>query len=187
MKMKSFLTGIGTLVIGLGLTGCAGAYEPSPNMVKLEAKFLDKEWTGEKIPSGQQCKLFSGNGSTPKMMISNLPAGTNAIIMEVNDLNYGPLSSNGGHGKIGFWIEDGSTSATLIPVPGHTSKNLPSGTFIERASLSKGRYSTSGYLPPCSGGKNHMYTAEIKAVYKAKNDDEKSKLLGQTSVNLGRY
>ena len=84
-------------------------------------------------------------------------------------------------------LKDNVSSITLVPVPGHTSKNLPEDTFIERASLSKGRYSTSGYLPPCSGGKNHMYTAEIKAVYKAKNDDEKSKLLGETTINLGRY
>lgn len=187
MKLKSIFLSFSTIATTAILAGCAGGYEPVPNMAKIDAKFADKSWNGEKIPKGQQCQLFSGKGATPKMMVSNLPAGTNAIIMEVNDLNYAPLSTNGGHGKIGFWIKEGSTSVTLVPVPGHTSKNLPEGTFIERASMSKGRYATSGYLPPCSGGRNHMYTATIKAVYKAKKDDEKSKLLGETSLNLGRY
>lgn len=72
-------------------------------------------------------------------------------------------------------------------MPEDEANDLPSGTFIERASLSKNRYASSGYLAPCSGGRNHLYVADIKAVYKAKNEDEKSKLLGETRIELGRY
>ena len=187
MRLNTIILGAITLAISIGLSGCTGGYEPGPNMAKLDAKFLDASWDGKKIPNNQQCGNFGGNGSTPKMMINNVPKGANAIIMEVNDLNYAPLSTGGGHGKIGFWINKNSSSITLVSVPGETSSKLPSGTFIERASLAGGSYATSGYLPPCSGGKNHMYTATIKAVYKAKNEGEKSKLLGETRIELGRY
>lgn len=175
------------LLVSIGLTGCAGGYEPVPNMTKLDAKFLDKKWDGKKIPKDDVCGIFGGKGETPKIMVNNIPKGANAIIMEVNDLGYAPLSRNGGHGKIGFWIEKNSSTAILIPVPEDKAKNLPAGTFIERASLSKGKYASNGYLAPCSGGRNHLYVADIKAVYKAKTDDEKSMLLGETNIQFGRY
>ncbi len=184
---KKLITSVTVLAIALGLSGCAGGYEPVPNMAKLDAKFADASWDGKIIPNKQWCSLYSGNGFTPEMIISNVPKGTNAIIMEINDEGYSKLSTNGGHGKIGFWINQDSSTITLMPVQGETSKDLPYGAFIESASRSTGRWATSGYLPPCSGGKGHMYSAEIKAVYKAKNKDEKSKLLGETYIQLGRY
>ena len=52
-----------------------------------------------------------------------------------------PLSTNGGHGKIGFWIKKASSFIILVPI----TKN------------------------------------------KAKKEDEKSMLLGETRINLGRY
>lgn len=183
--MKKIILGSVVLAIMLGLSGCVGGYEPVKNMAKLDAKFADSKWDGKKIPSNQVC--FADTAATPPLTISNLPEGTNAIIMEVNDESYSPLSSGGGHGQIGFWIEEGKSTVTLPAVPGHATKNLPKNTFIERASRSKGRYATQGYLPPCSGGRNHMYSAKIKAVYKAKSDNETSKLLGETYIQFGRY
>ena len=183
---KQIIAGF-TIALAVLFSGCAGSYKPVENMAKLDAKFADSAWDGKKIPSTQWCSIFSGDGATPKLMIGNIPQGANAIIMEVNDEGYAPLSKNGGHGKIGFWIKKGSSTAILVPVPGETTENLPKGTFIEAKSQSKGKYATAGYLPPCSGGRNHMYSANIKAVYKAKNDNEESKLLGETYIQFGRY
>jgi hypothetical protein len=185
--MKKIVYKVTGLAIALGLSGCAGTYEPVPNMVKLDAKFSNTNWNGKEIPDNQWCSLFGGNGSTPKIKLSNIPKGTNAIIMEVNDESYMPLSSNGGHGKIGFWIKKGSSSVTLVSVQGETSENLPKDTFIEASSQSTGKYATNGYLPPCSGGRGNLYSADIKAVYKAKNENEKSRLLGKTYITFGRY
>ena len=156
-------------------------------MAQLDAKLADSNWDGKVIPKDQVCKLFGGQGSTPMITIHNIPEGTNAIIMEINDEDYAPLSNNGGHGKVGFEVPNGTKSITLPAVAGHTASNLPEGTFIEQASRSQGKYASSGYLPPCSGGKSHMYSAQIKAVYKAQNDNETSKLLGETYIQFGRY
>jgi hypothetical protein len=181
---KQIITGF-IIVLAIIFSGCAGSYTPVKNMAKLDAKFADSAWDGKKIPMNQVC--FTDTGSTPPLTISNIPQGTNAILMEVNDENYSPLSSGGGHGIVGFWIDKGSSTVTLPAVLGHTTENLPKDTFIESASRSKGRYATRGYLPPCSGGNNHMYSANIKAVYKAKNDKEESKLLGDTHIKFGKY
>lgn len=185
---KTYFMVIVAIVLAVTFNGCTGGYEPVPNMTKLDAKFADSKWDGKKIPKDQVCSLFTKKaGSTPSLIISNIPKGANAIIMEINDEGYLPLSNDGGHGKVGFWIQKGSSSVTLPTVPGEMYENLPKDTFIESASKSKGRYATRGYLPPCSGGRNHMYSAEIKAVYKAKKDDEKSLLLGETYIQFGNY
>ena len=51
-----------------------------------------------------------GIGATTALSVENIPAGANAIIVEFNDRSYQPLSYDGGHGKIGYWIEEDSTS-----------------------------------------------------------------------------
>jgi phosphatidylethanolamine-binding protein (PEBP) family uncharacterized protein len=118
-------------------------------------------WTGGKVPSGQECKRFGGNGSTPPLKVSGLPAGTDKIIVEFDDLDFGPLSSNGGHGGISY-AHKGGASANLRAVPGYTS-SLPAGVMLENAARSTGEFASPGYLPPCSGGRGHRYQATVKA------------------------
>ena len=123
--------------------------------------------------------------STPALTVSGIPAGANAIIVELNDATYQPLSYDGGHGKIGFWITGGG-QATLRAVPGGT-KAMPAGVFLEAKNRATGGWASEGYLPPCSGGNGNMYFADVKAVYKAKSDGEASKLLAQGRIDLGKY
>ena len=52
----------------------AGATIPS-----MTAQLL--EWNGTTIPAGQQCKQFGGNGSTPRIAVSNYHAGAQAILL----------------------------------------------------------------------------------------------------------
>ena len=185
--MKKLLLGATTLVLAIGFSGCAGNYEPVPNMAKLNVEITDSKWDGQTIPKGQECRVLGGKGFMPTFSISNIPKGTNAIILEMNDEDNQLLSNNGGHGKIGYWITTKSSTVTLPSVEGETTSNLPTNVFIETASRSTNRYSTNGFLPPCSGGRGHMYSLDVKAVYKAKNDDEKSKLLGTSHIKLGKY
>ena len=57
---------------------------------KLQVSFADSSWTGKKIPKGQHCKKFGGDGSTPAMSVSGIPEGTTAILVEFNDASYQP-------------------------------------------------------------------------------------------------
>jgi hypothetical protein len=139
---------------------------------------LGGNWNGKTVPSGQQCMLFGGKGATPPMKASGLPAGTAWVVVEFNDRDYRPLSRNGGHGVIAY-PANGAT-ADLYSVPGMTNR-LPGKARVMSAARSTGDYASSGYLPPCSGGKKNRYFAVIKAMSAA------GKVLDQTQVELGRY
>ena len=150
----------------------------------LTADLSDPAWNGFQIPAGQQCSKFGGKGATPALRVGNIPAGANAIVVEFNDRDFPPLSSDGGHGKIGFWIKKGAKSADLPAVPGE-SDEMPKGAFLEARNRATGSYATGGYLPPCSEGRGHVYFADIKAVQKS--EGERPKTLAETRFLLGRY
>lgn len=183
MRNKRFLF----VLLVLFMVGCAGMakYKPAANLAPLRVSFADAAWDGKTVPTGQQCSLFGGHGSTPALIVENIPKGANAVILEFNDRDYQPLSFGGGHGQVGFWITP-EPKVTLPSVPGETT-DLPKGAFIESASRSTGKYATGGYLPPCSGGRGNRYFVNVKAVYKAKAEGEESKLLGEGHIELGSY
>ena len=145
----------------------------------LEASFADPIWTGSKIPEGQHCEKFGGNGATPELKVSGIPTGTAAILVEFNDASFPPLSSGGGHGIVGF-EHAGGAETTLPPVPGGTEET-PAGTWIEKKNRATGAWESPGYLPPCSGGIGNRYFAVIEAV------DANKTVLAETEITLGRY
>ena len=155
------------------------------NAAELSVTFADPAWDGKNIPDGQQCTLFEGKGATPALRVENIPAGANAIIVEFNDQDYRPLSRDGGHGKIGFWVQEGSPSAMLPSVSGET-EDLPAAAFVEKPNRARGSYARPGYLPPCSGGGGHRYFAEVKAVRKGEGE-KKPEVLSKVKIQLGKY
>ena len=146
---------------------------------KLQVGFADSSWTGKKLPKGQLCKKFGGNGSTPELTVSGIPEGTTAILVEFNDASYQPLSTRGGHGIVGFEYA-GDGEAVLPPVPGGTEETV-AGTWIEKKNRATGAWKSPGYLPPCSGGRGNRYFAVVKAV------DAGKKVLAKAKIKLGRY
>ncbi len=161
-------------------------YEPvSEKLPTLTVSFADSAWNGKIVPKGQQCKKFGGSGATPSLVVEGVPVEANAIIVEFNDASYMDLSSDGGHGKIGFRVSGGGKQI-LSSVPGQTDK-VPDGTFVEKRNRATGDYAIPGYLPPCSGGRGNYYFADVKAVFKAKTEKEKSKLLAVGKIELGKY
>ena len=149
----------------------------SPALAEMKVQ-RQAPWTGGKVPPGQQCKMHGGNGSTPPMKVSGLPAGTAGILVEYDDKSYAPLSSKGGHGTLLYPAK--GTSATLPAVPGMTDK-LPGGVRVHKKARSSGQYASKGYLPPCSGGRGNTYTATLYAL------DAGGKKLDKTKITIGKY
>jgi len=165
-------------------TGFSGEYKKVKPEQSFDVSFTDPEWDGKKIPKGQQCRRFRGKGGTPRLTIKNIPAGTNAIIMEFSDRDFSSMNY-GGHGKIGYFIDQGAGEVIIPPVPGHTF-DLPEKFFKVAAHKSPSWDKAGAYMPPCSGGKRHLYYVTVKAVYKDPAG-KKSLLFGKEKLNMGRY
>lgn len=146
-----------TLVRSLMVAVCL---MPAVASAKMTADLI-APWDGKRIPAGQHCPLDGGKGATPPIKVSGLPKGTAMVVVAFSDRDYPPLSRTGGHGTIGFPVK--GATATLPAVPGMTAK-LPGGARVVAKAKSTGDYASPGYLPPCSGGQNHRYLAEISAV-----------------------
>ena len=179
-----------TLLWVVGVMAAIGACapvvtEPPAGAVKLSVSFADSVWNGTTIPPGQQCKRFGGNGATPRLVVKNIPPGTNAIIMEYSDRDFMQMD-NGGHGRIGYQIPEGMTEVTIPSVPGHTF-DLPQGFFLVEAHRSPSWDTAGAYMPPCSGGRGNYYYVTVKAVRQASSKSEKPAVLGVAQMGLGRY
>ena len=178
--MKSVLSGLSMVIVSL-------AFLPiSASAAELTVAFADPTWTGDQIPKGQHCKKFGGNGATPPLIVSGIPARANAIVVEFNDRSFYELSRDGGHGKVGFLIPNGAVEATLIAVPGGTNA-LPEGTWLVKKNRARGAWRSKGYLPPCSGGKRNTYSADVIAVIIDPASKEVQEELAETTIRLGKY
>lgn len=173
---------LGTLL--LFAPAFAAEYTPTDMMTELKVSFVDSTWDGKMVPKGQECSWAGGTGSSPELLVSNIPGGTNAIIVEFSDRTF-KANDLGGHGKIGLWVSQNQTSVTVPSVAGE-SHDVPQGMFIEQDHWSQ-RGKPGAYLPPCSGGRGNEYYATVKAVYKGKSENEPSRLLGQAVIELGKY
>lgn len=170
----------------LVLTACnsTGGYKSSGNVSSLDVSFADSNWNGKTIPENQICAEYGGNGSSPKLVVKGIPKEANAVVVEFNDQDYQPLSYDGGHGAI--WIATGGKSSVTVPSVKSQSDNLPQGVNVESSHRS-GKYAGGVYLAPCSGGRNNLYYADVKAVFKASDKTQESKLFATGKIVLGKY
>ena len=182
---KTILTILFAAVLFVFSCAIVSAAGPTSGTDKLQVAFSDSKWDGKTIPYGQQCNRDGGKGSTPGLIIKNIPSEANALVFEYSDRSYAPMD-NGGHGKIGYLIQPGTAEVTVPPVQGNTL-SLSEGFFHIAAHSNPSWDKAGAYLPPCSGGRGNSYYVTIKAVVQSTNKDEKLKILGTTKLNLGAY
>ena len=166
-------------------------YVPVAQLEELTVEFVNLKWYKKVILEESTCNA-ADYAETPSLMISNIPVGTNAIIMEYSDKSL-PLMDNGGHGKIGYALPDGTKEITISSIPSNDSE-LPNGFWLvakhRNAFDFAKEYPT--YMPPCSGGKGnegleHKYSVTIKAVYHAPSKNEESMLFAMEELYIGEY
>jgi len=180
MRYQNCFRILSALVLGATLTaGPAYAGDLAVTFAK------GSKWDGKKVPAGQHCDRFEGNGSTPPLIISGLPQGTEAIIIEYSDRDSQQMN-NGGHGKVGMKVDAGATSVNFPAVPGHTF-DLPEGVFMVKAHRNPDWATEGAYMPPCSGGRNNTYYLTAIAA-KIKNFEKKKfKKLDKAKLIMGNY
>lgn len=151
----------------------------STNAFAIDVKFADNAWDGVKVPEGQQCQKFGGiNPSTPRLIISDIPAGSDAILLEYSDRDSKKMN-NGGHGVMRFKINTTAENVEIPVVPGHTFE-IPTEFTMVQAHRGAGWDIEGAYMPPCSGGKGHAYYVTIKIL----ND---GKVTAETILEMGKY
>ncbi len=154
----------------------------------INVSFVDPRWNGEKIPEKEQCKRFGGEPKTPALKITQIPEGTEAVIMEYSDRDWPPMD-NGGHGIIGFRIKNDISEVVIPSIPGH-EYNLPAGFFIIAEHRGASWDKAGAYMPPCSGGRGNRYYVTIQMVrINASATSKKARYqeIARTILELGKY
>lgn len=151
----------------------------SAHAFAMEVNFNDATWNGKKIPEGQQCLNYDGKSpATPRMTVSNIPVGAESLVFVYNDVSNKRMQ-NGGHGIVEFALPEGAISAEVPRVFGHTYE-VPVGIEMVAEYRSRKGEMSGAYKPPCSGGKNHLYTVDVQAW-------QGDVVLAETTVEMGRY
>lgn len=151
----------------------------SPLAAEMTAT-LSAPWDGITVPADQVCAYRGGAAPmTPEVALDGVPMGTTRVVVRYNDYSY-PGFDQGGHGILGFAATAG---AMVLPsVPAETA-DLPEGIEQIRMPLAPRPYSRTGagYLPPCSGGRGHLYGMEITA------EDAEGTALEVIRLDMGTY
>lgn len=149
------------------------------NAFAVNVELADEKWDGKLIPQGQQCQKFGGiEPATPRLLVTNIPAGTDALLFEYSDRDSERMN-NGGHGKIQLALQGKTIQASVASVPGH-SFEVPKNFTMISAHAGPGWDKAGAYMPPCSGGKDHQYYVTVKAL-------DGDKTLESTVLELGKY
>jgi len=148
----------------------------------LQVEFADPVWDGAVVPEGYQCQKFGGTHGSPALHVNGIPERANALVLEFSDRSYAPMD-HGGHGKLGYAIEAGSTSVQVPSVPPHTME-LPTGFWIIAEHSAPNWDKPGAYLPPCSGGRGNAYYVTVKAIVR---EDENMRELAKTTLEMGKY
>ena len=153
-------------------------------MITLHLSFADPIWDGKIIPKGQQCLEFGGNGSSPPILVKDIPPQANKLVLEFSDATYKPCD-NGGHGIIGYAIPRGSKEITVPSIPGQTF-DLPKEFSLMKEHCGAALLMQAGaYIGPCPGLGN-LYYVTIKAFIESP-DNSTSQVLGIGRLDIGTY
>lgn len=138
------------------------------------------KWDGVTIPAGQQCTHDgSTNPTTPKLVVSNIPAGTTSLVFVYSDHSYTPMN-NGGHGIFEYTLSNIDNGSVIVPAIASNTFELPEAfnVIAEHRGTSKGK--AGAYMPPCSGGTQHNYFVTVQAV-------KGKAMIAETVLPLGSY
>ena len=184
--MGAILVLLAAAAILAGQTNRTQFMAVTAKLPELHVRFADPIWGGETLPDGMWCDRYEGSRAmSPPLFVSGIPVGANAIIVEFNDENVFFLDDGGGHGAIGYWINNAPEVMLDAVPPG--IYDIGPVAFVEHDPLIPFGLMGGGYLPPCSGGRGNLYTADVLAVFKSKSDSGRNRLLAKGSITLGRY
>lgn len=143
---------------------------------ELGLAFENPDWTGKSVPGIGICTMHGGNGLSPAIKVTDMPASTDRLVIKFTDRDWG---SEGAHGVVALGVPKGATSATIPSFRGEVDA-LP--VDIEKISNHACRACAGGvYLGPCSGGGGHQYFMTVYA------ENSSREVLAEGKLVLGNY
>lgn len=144
----------------------------------------NSNWDGVSFFKKAICSADGGNATSPNIIVENIPYGTNAVLVEFNNLSKKGLDKDGGLGTIGYYIPEDSSNFELLPIRGESTA-LPSYAFIEKSHRIKNK-KPAGYLPPCKYWAGDEIGATIKAIKRTgAYPEEETQILATTKLYFG--
>jgi len=173
------------MILVATLAGCGGSRPAATTdpAARIVVSFRDAAWDGREVPVIGRCRTCGGDGRSPALRVSGLPAGVDEVIVEFNDLRITDLARNGGHGAIA--VATGGKAEVVVPSIREESMTLPPGVRC----VSKHRCVFYGHKPgaykaPCGCGHGNVYQATVKAV---RSEGGRTTVLATTKVSLGVF
>ena len=158
--------------------------KPQKEVTTLDISFTDPAWDWKKVPEWQQCKMYEWNGSSPELIIKNIPEWTKSIRISYNDRTY-QANDNGGHGIVGILVDTNNDSIVVPSFEGE-SFELPENMFVIEKFRSN-RWKDGAYLPPCSGWIGNEYYISFQALDNELVDSDSSTVLAKGEIEMWKY
>lgn len=163
------------------LAGCGGTREAA--VPTLTVRFIDAAWNGEVIPRVGMCRRCGGEGRSPALLVSDIPAGAEALIVEFDDLSFEPLARFGGHGTLR--VDCRGAAEARVPSVVEGTLAMPDGVSVERSHRAPVA-TPDGYLGPCAcDGSRNLYQATVRAVVLDPSPKREHRVLSVARLRLG--
>lgn len=185
--MNLFRFGASLLAVSM-LSACSSTPDTLENLSnKLVVELSPVSfWDGKIFPPSGFCQLMGGLGQTPTFVVKHAPKGTNAILIEIDNLSIDGLDSKGGLGTYGYvYKAELGEEVTLLPIPGGVS-DLEAPAFLEKSHRVPER-KPAAYMPPCPKYNfSQNISATIKAVKRVGTfENQKTYVLDSIVIPLG--
>lgn len=188
--MNLFRLGASVLAI-LAVSACTTVSDDEDTDTTRQDEFIvelspTSFWDGETFPPAGFCTLKGGLGRTPAFVIKHAPVGTNAILVEIDNLSIDGLDVGGGLGTYGYvYLGNNDEEVVLLPIQGNRS-DLPHPAFLEKSHRMPNT-KPAAYLPPCP---MYNFKQEIQATLKAVKrtgtfENQKTEVLDTVTIPLG--
>ena len=185
MRIAPFRIPLLILCLAVLLAGCAGSSGSSRRAAvpDLVVAFVDADWGGDEIPVSGRCRNCGGQGRSPALRITGVPAGADEVVVAFNDLRVPDLSENGGHGTLA--VETDGASEVVLPSVYEETMSLPPGVrSVHKHRCVRYGHQKGAYKAPCGCGSGNVYAAEVRAV---RRDGKDLVVLARGEILLGRF
>ena len=148
----------------------------------LIVRFTDERWTHGSVPDVGRCRECGGQGFSPPLRVSNVPAGANRLVIAFRDITAHELGGISNHGALS--METNGADEISVPSVDERTATLPASVAIAQNHGTRHRPAI-GYLAPCACEGDHRYEVQVRAVSQGSEPGSDEQVLARGRLVLG--